>query len=245
MTGVLSLPPVYHAVIWDGGDRDASARARARDLAAGGAEAATFVWRPDARVLDCAVVLRPEEEGEKVLPVVLVAALALSDAIGAVGPPAVASDLVWPGSVGVNGGLVGGIGIDLDVDKSLREIPAWAVVAASLSISAEAGIEGGEQPDVTSLEAEGFVGVGAPELAEAFARYLLVWMGRWEDTGLEPIATHWLHRATARHRDTVLLLGGELIAGTVGRLDETGGLHLETGRGRRRLTLESWWRESA
>jgi BirA family biotin operon repressor/biotin-[acetyl-CoA-carboxylase] ligase len=240
VTAELTLPRLYRAIVIE--DCRDDARTEARRIAAGGAEAGTFIWLPDTGRLDCAVVLRPEETGETVLPVVLVAALALSDAIGSVGPPALAVDLVWPGSVRVNGGLVGGIGLDLDIESGLREVPAWAVVRASLRIASESGIEGGEQPDITSLDAEGFVDVGARELAEAFARYFLVWMDRWEDTGLGPVCRHWLHRATARHRDTVLLLGGELIAGTIESLDDTGRLHLETSKGWRKLSIESWWR---
>ena len=240
MTGELALPPLYHGVLLAGGDADA--RARARSLAPDGAEAGTFVWRQDADRLDCAVVLRPEEKVERVLPVVLVAALALSDAIGAVGPPAVASDLVWPGAVRVNGGLVGGIAVDLAPGAGMRDVPDWTVVAAELRIAPEPGIEGGERPDVTCLEAEGFAGVGSRALAEAFGRYLLVWMNRWEEQGLAPVSRHWLHRATAQTSETVLLLGDELIAGTIEQLDTAGGLHLETGGGRRRLTLEAWWR---
>ncbi len=243
MTGELSLPPPYQLEVLAGGDVDA--RARARRLAADGAEAGTLVWRPDADRLDCAVVLRPEETGEQVLPVHLVAALALSDAIGAVGPPAVASDLVWPGSVRVNGGLVGDIAVDLDPGAGVRDVPGWAVVAADIRITPEAGIEGGERPNVTCLEDEGFAGVSARALTESFARYLLVWMDRWEQQGLASVSRHWLHRATAQDGETVLLLGDELIAGTIERLDEAGGLHLETGNGRRRLTLEAWWRASA
>lgn len=243
MTTELNLPGLFRAVVLD--NAGAEARARARALAAGGAEAGTLVWRPDPECLDCAVVLRPEETGDKVLPVVLVAALALSDAIGAVGPPAVASDLVWPCAVRVNGGLVGDIGVDLDPGAGLHQVPDWAVVAARVRIGAEKGIEGGERPHVTSLQAEGFAGASARALTESFARYFLVWMDRWQEQGLAPVTRHWLHRATARHRDTVLRLGDELIAGTIEKLDETGCLHLETSRGRRRLTLESWWNEWA
>lgn len=240
MTEALSLPPLYRGLVLEGAA--GGARAEACRMAAAGAEAATLLWRPDADRLDCAVVLRPEEKAAQVLPVVLVAALALSDAIGTVGPPAVATDLVWPASVRVNGGLVGGVTVDLDAGVGLQDVPAWAVVAAEIRIAPEAGIEGGERPDVTCLVAEGFAGVGARPLAEAFARHLLVWMDRWEEQDLAPIARHWLHRATARHRDTVLMLGPELIAGTVESLDDAGSLHLETAAGRRVLTLDSWWR---
>jgi len=242
VTARLALPPLYRPVVLTDAGADAETRARAGALARDGAEAGTFVWRPDAVRLDCAVVLRPEEEVDRVLPVVLVAVLALSDAIGAVGPPAVALDLVWPGTVRVNGGVAGGVAVDLAPGAGPRDIPDWAVVAADIRIAPDPGIEGGERPDVTCLAAEGFAGVTARELAEAFARYLLVWMDRWDDEGLAPVARHWLHRATARHRDTVLLLGNELIAGSVESLDNAGNLHLETGKGPRRLTLEAWWR---
>jgi biotin-(acetyl-CoA carboxylase) ligase len=235
MNATLSLPPLYRAVVLAGDGEDA--RSHAARLARDGAGAGTFVWRPDADRLDCAVVLRPEEPAGQVRPVVLVAALALSDAIGAVGPPAIASDLVWPGSIRVNGGLVGGLTVDLDPGAGMRDIPDWAVAAADIRIAAQAGIEGGEHPDVTCLEAEGFAGLSARALAEAFARHLLVWMDRWEEAGLAAIARHWLHRATAHGRDTVLLIGDSLLAGTIGSLDESGGLVLETSGGRRTLSL--------
>jgi len=243
VTTELTLPRLYRGVVL--AEEGPDARARARVLAGAGADAGTFVWRPRPERLDCAVVLQPEETVEGTLPVVLVAVLALSDAIGAVGPPAVTSDLVWPVGVRINGGLVGGISVDLEPGAGLRQVPDWAVVAAEVRIAAEGGIEGGERPDVTSLEAEGFAGATARDIAESFARYLLVWIDRWQDQGLAPITRHWLHRATARDRDTVLLLGGELVAGAIENLDESGCLHLDTGRGRRRLSLESWWRSTA
>ncbi len=241
MTIDLSLPPLYTGIVLGSGDGDA--RSRARELAAQGADAGTLVWHPDAARVDCAVVLRPDEPGRQVLPVLLVASLALSDAIGSAGPPAIASDLVWPAGVRVNGGRVGGVAVDLD-SAELQDTPDWGVVAAFLLISAETDREGGERPDVTCLEAEGFAGVGARELIEAFARHLLVWMDRWEDQGLAPIARHWFHRATARTSETELLLGGEPVTGSIEKLDEAGDLLLQTGDGPRQLTLEAWWRAS-
>lgn len=240
MTEELGLPPLYRGLVLDGAV--GGARAQACRMAAEGAAAATLLWRPDADRLDCAVVLRPEAAAAQVLPVVLVAALALSDAIGTVAPPAVATDLVWPASVRVNGGLVGGVTVDLEGGVGPQDGPAWAVLAAEVRIAPEPDTEGGERPDVTCLAAEGFAGMDARPLAEAFARHLLVWMDRWEDHGLAPIARHWLHRATARNRDTVLMLGAELIAGTIESLDDAGSLHLETAAGRRTLTLDSWRR---
>ncbi len=233
MDMTLSLPPLYDAVVLPG---DAVLRDEARRLLRAGAEAGTFVWRPDPGRLDCAVILRPDEPAAAVRPAVLVAALALSDAVGAVGSSAVPLDLVWPGTVRVNRGAVGGIAMAIGPGAGPDGAADWAVLEVGVQIAEEQG-EGGDRPDVTSLAAEG---VGRPEparLAEAFARNLLVWMDRWEEGGMSAIAPHWMRRATSRGRDTVLTLGGELLAGTVTGLDESGGLELQTRSGRQVLSL--------
>ncbi len=235
MNATLSLPPLYRPVILAGGGADALAHAH--ELAGNGAEAGVFAWRPDRDRLDCAVVLRPDDPKQQVRPVVLAAALALSDAIGSVGPPAVATDLVWPGTVRVNRGVVGGVAVELGPSAGPHDVPEWALLGADVRIAAEPGIEGGERLDVTSLAAEGFGAVAASALAESFARYLLVWTDRWQDGGLPALARHWLHRATAQGRDTVLMIGDALLAGTIECLDESGGLVLETSDGRRTLSL--------
>lgn len=233
MTTELNLPPLYESVILT--EPGADARAHAARLAADGGEAGLFVWRPAADRIECAVVLRPEEDVGQVMPVVLVAALALLDAVGTAGPPAVASDLVWPAGLRINDGLAGGIALDLAPGDN----PGWAVVTAMLRKIGEPGIEGGERPDVTALHDEGFADMPDIALVEAFARHFLVWMDRWQEQGLAPIARYWLHRATANGRDAVTIVGGELIAGSILDLDDSGGLVLDTAAGRRVLPLEA------
>ena len=232
MTTELNLPPLYQAVVLT--EPDADARAHAARLAAAGGEAGLFVWRPAADRIECAVVLRPEEDVGQVMPVVLVAALALLDAVGTAGPPAVASDLVWPAGLRINDGLVGGIALDLGPGDS----PGWAVVTAMLRKTGEPGVEGGERPDVTALHDEGFADMADRDLIEAFARHFLVWMDRWQEQGLAPIARQWLHRARANGADMVLIIGDALIAGSILDLDDSGGLVLDTAGGRRVLSLE-------
>jgi biotin-(acetyl-CoA carboxylase) ligase len=233
MSAEMNLPPLYDAVVLE--DRSADPAAYARAAGAAGAEAGLFVWRPAADRIELAILLRPEEDAAAVRPVVLVASLALLDAVGSAGPAAVVSDLVWPGGLRINSGMAGGIGLHLGPG----DIPAWAVVSATLRKTGEPGAEGGERPDVTSLHAEGFAGVEDRALVEAFARHFLVWMDRWQEGGLAPVARHWLYRATANGADTVLMIGAELIAGTIEDLDDSGGLVLDTAAGRRTLSLES------
>lgn len=234
MTENLNLPPLYDAVVLADAAADPAAYARAAGGA--GAEAGLFAWRPAADRIEFAVLLRPEEDATRVMPVVLVASLALLDAVGSAGPAAVVSDLVWPAGLRINSGMAGGIALDLGPG----DVPGWAVVSAMLRKTGEPGAEGGERPDVTSLHAEGFAAMEDRALVEAFARHFLVWMDRWQEGGLAPVARHWLYRATANGADTVLMAGAELIAGTILDLDDSGGLVLDTAAGRRTLPLEAF-----
>ena len=232
MTDELDLPPVYEAVTLDAGGEDP--RAHARRLAAAGGEAGLFVWRPSAARLDCAVVLRPQDAADGLLPVALVAAVAMLDALGRAGPAAVAADLVWPATIRINGGAVGGIALDLGPG----EAPEWMVVSAALRRAGIPDIEAGERPDLTSLAEEGFGAVSDRAILEAFARYFLVWMDRWEEGGFSAVAPHWLQRARSAGGDTVIEYGGELVAGGIEGLDDSGALLLDAAQ-RPRLALEA------
>lgn len=232
----LDLPPLYAPEILPAADADS--RSHARAAAAAGAPAGTFVWAARDDRLDCSVVLRPEEPAAGIMPVVLVGALALSDAVGSVGPPAVASDLVWPARLRVNGGCVGGLSLDLADPAGGMGVPAWAVLSAAVRLAPEPGVEGGERPDTACLHDEGYAGIGARPFAEAFARYFLAWMDRWEEEGLAPVARHWLPRARSGGGDTVILIGGALVTGSIEDLDDSAGLVLDTSAGRRVLPLE-------
>ncbi len=229
-----SLPPLFTLVVLE--DADTSAREHACLLAAGGAEAGHFVWAAREDRFDCAVVLRPGDSPDKARPAVLVAALALFDALGAVAPAGLNADLAWPGLLRVNGGVAGGITLragPVAEDGTLE----WLVAAARLRMDMEGGQESGDRPDITWLRQEGCAEVETHTLAEAFGRYFLSWMDRWENDGFEPVARNWMHRATTNSGDAVLTLGDELIAGTIEGLDDAGGLILDTSSGRRVLAL--------
>ncbi len=231
-----SLPPLFTLVALEGGDK--GAREHASVLATGGAEAGHFVWAAREDRFDCAVVLRPGEPLEKTRPAVLVAVLALFDAVGVVAPAGLNADLAWPGLLRVNGGVAGGITLragPVAEDGTLE----WLVAAARLRMDMEGGHESGDHPDITWLRQEGCADVLTHALAEAFARYFLSWMDRWENDGIEPVRKNWMHRATTNSGDAVLTLGGELIAGGIEGLDDAGGLILDTSAGRRVLPLSA------
>lgn len=188
-------------------------------------------------MLDCALVLRPEISAAAVHPVILVAALALSDAIGSVAEGAVPSELIWPGEIRLNRGTVAGVWLDLADTEEHALTPPWAVISASVRIAGRPDEEGGERMDQTNLRQEGLGDITSRMLAEAFGRYFLTWMDQWENGGFTPIAKKWMDRATSGGKDVVTMIGGELIAGSVEGLDESGGLMLETSLGRRTFHL--------
>jgi len=231
MIGKLALPPLYEPVTLPPTVTDAPTYAL--KLAASGAQAGTFVWGDRDDMLDCALVLRPEISAAEVGPVVLVAALALSDAIGSVAEGAVPSELIWPGEIRLNRGTVASVWLDLADTEERAQTPPWAVISASVRIANRPDEEGGERMDQTSLRQEGLGDITSRMLAEAFGRYFLTWMDQWENGGFAPIAKNWMDRATSTAKDAVMMIGGELIAGSVEGLDESGGLVLETSQGRR------------
>lgn len=235
MTVSLNLPPIYEPVILGGDDSDP--RTHAIGQAEMGAEAGLFVWRPSADRIDCAILLRPEEEVAGVLPVVLVASMAMLEALGAAGPAAVACDLQWPATVRINGGSVGSVALDLAPGAE----PEWAVLSMAVRKTGERDVEPGERPDMTSLTDEGFGNMSDAALLEAFSRFLLVWMDRWEEGGMAAIAPHWLQCARAQGGDAVLAIGPDLLAGRIDGLDDMGGLMLETSSGPRIVALNAAW----
>lgn len=230
----LNLPPVFDPVVLAAEEGDAASHARA--LGRAGTPEGAFVLAAREDNFDCAILLRPEDSLEDSVPVVLVAAMALSDALGAAASTYLITGLVWPGGVSVNGASVGGVSVDYDMPDG-GGAPDWLAVSAFVRLRPEAGEEGGERLDTTCLQLEGQGEVTAAALAGAYARHFLSWMDLWEERGTEYAARHWLQRATASGADTVLMIRGELIAGTVQGLDGKGNLALDTSAGERTLQL--------
>ncbi len=234
-TGGLSLPPLYTPVVIAGTARDA--RDVAEGLARDGAEAGTFVFVDRADRLDCAIVLCPDDTLAASRPAAIAAVLALSDALGAVCPAGVECDLAWPGGIRVNGGIVGGIGLSAAEAAGEDDVPAWMVAAAILHIAPGPAPAADEAAGRAWLALEGCAGAAPRDLAESFARHFLKWTDLWLESGLAPLARHWVHRATLNAPDTVVSVAGDLVAGTILGLDDSGGLILDAGGKRRVIGL--------
>jgi BirA family biotin operon repressor/biotin-[acetyl-CoA-carboxylase] ligase len=238
------LPPIYRGV----GIARGGAFAHALDRVAGGdVEAGTLVWTRRADRLDCAVVLEPDQPLAASLPVVYVALLGLSDALGALGPPNIPVTFGWPDRIEVNGGTVGGVRVAAaEVRGGADAIPDWMVLGVSVQVH---GFPDDDSPglraDRTALHEEGFGEVETPALLESFSRHFLAWMNTWQDDGFDQVCAAWIARASDYDGEVSLTVSGEAeaeaeavtVTGMFTGIDGAGALLLGTEDGVRRVGL--------
>jgi BirA family biotin operon repressor/biotin-[acetyl-CoA-carboxylase] ligase len=236
------LPPIYRGV----GIARGGAFAHALDRVAGGdVEAGTLVWTRRADQLDCAVVLGPDQPLAASLPVVYVALLGLSDALGALGPPNIPVTFGWPDRIEVNGATVGGVRLAVAEARGAADaIPDWMVLGVSVQVH---GFPDDDSPglraDRTALHEEGFGEVEALPLLESFSRHFLAWMNTWQDDGFDQVCAAWVARAADYDGEVALTVAGEELTGIFTGIDGVGGLLLGMRDGVRRVPLEAALRE--
>ncbi|MEM7643597.1 MAG: biotin/lipoate--protein ligase family protein [Pseudomonadota bacterium] len=159
----LSLPPLLQGHLSPDPRTDAIAAAQ------NGCDGGTLLWRADAG-LDAALVLAPDVPLPKAAQMAPLAAIALRDAIGAIGPAEVPVHLDWANTIYVDGAAAGRIGLTApptDADTP----PAWIVVHASLALD----------PD------EPLAGLAPQNLLESWSRHLLHRLSSWEEDGPAPL----------------------------------------------------------
>jgi biotin-(acetyl-CoA carboxylase) ligase len=200
---------------------------RCLTAAADGAEPGTLLWSIGTDAAECAVVLAPEQTLEQSLPVVMVAALGLADALGALLPPVVAVTFGWPDRLEINGAVAGGVRMATAEVTGYEVIPDWMVVGFGLAVRGEWAEDGaGDHLRRTTLADEGAGDVVTLDLLEGFARHFLSWINRWQEDGIEPINKAWLARATGLGRTLEVEVGGRTLEGTFAGLTDSGGLRL-------------------
>ncbi|WP_366554023.1 biotin--[acetyl-CoA-carboxylase] ligase [Aquibaculum sediminis] len=236
------LPPVYRLVALDS---VASTMDEARRLAEEeGAEDGTLVWAREqsggrGRLgrqwesprgnLYLTLVLRPDCPPAEAAQLGFLAAVAVSDAIGAVSPP-VETTFKWPNDVLLHGNKVAGIlmesrstpdgGLDyllLGCGVNVAHFPRDLMYTAT-SMHYE-----GVPKDVTEVD-----------LLEAFGRHFLSWVSRWLDDGFAPVRKAWLRHAAGIGERIEVRLPRETLTGVFRELDEAGHLILELEGGERR-----------
>ena len=185
------LPPLFRPRPLDRGDPFATATT----LAAQGEEPGTLVWAARRDRLDMAVILGPDRPLSETRLVIAVTLAALADALDSLGPPNLMVGFGWPDRLLVNGALAGGLRFAASPGTPEDDIPAWAVVGATVDVLGDPDDpDPGRHPDRTALREEGFGDTEAPALLESFARHFLSWMDIWEDAGFQPVQAIWQRR---------------------------------------------------
>lgn len=203
--------------------------AAALAAAAGGkGGAGDLFWSTDTDRAAAAFVLEPEVPLSEAIQMVSVLTVAIGDALGAIGPPALAITFRWPFTVLANGGVVGCVSGAVPGGAGPSQVPDTLVVSFDLAIQSPAGgCDPGLHPDRTALHQEGCGDLDRTALIEAVARHFLAWIDTWLQDGFRPAHQSWLSRAHDLEHVVELPLPGGKRAGTMIGLDEEGNLLLK------------------
>jgi biotin-(acetyl-CoA carboxylase) ligase len=231
------LPPIYAVKALRAG-RDAFVEAVGR--AEAGDPAGTFLWARRSDCIDLAVVLEPDHPRVQSVPVCLVAMVAMLDALGGVIEPSVGVTFGWPDRIDVNGALVGGLRLGVAPCAAADDVPDWMVIGITIAVSGDLSDDSpGLKPDRTTLFDEGCGPVDIIDFLERFGRYLLHWMNRWQEDGLDPVRHAWLGRESGFGEETAIYFNRERIAGHFAKLDEFGNAVLDIDGAQRVFALDA------
>jgi biotin-(acetyl-CoA carboxylase) ligase len=186
----LDLPPGFDLItLRESGDAFAHAQKIAGKEGAG-----TIVHVGRFDLAEFAVILEPDEPLRTARRALYAGSVALADALAAFAPPERPIDFVWPDTVRVDGGIVGGVQLAWPAGATEDAVPDWLVFGAMIRTVALGESEAGLRPLGAALEDEGFKDVGSGRLVESFTRHLMVAVDTWQEQGFEAIAKDYLTR---------------------------------------------------
>lgn len=185
---VLDLPPPFTPVtLRESGDAFAHAIRIAPEAGAG-----TLVHVGRFDLSEFAVVLEPDEPLRTARRAFYAGMVALHAALLVHAPPERPITIDWPGTIRVDGGLVGGARLAWPQGADEAEPAPWLVFGAMIRTVAMSDQEPGLRPLAAALEEEGFDDLGAGRLAESFARHLMVTVDAWQERGFAAVAREYL-----------------------------------------------------
>ena len=205
------------------------------DAQSGRSEIGNLYWSPDDDTLRAAIVFEPEEPLADAAPILFAVANGLNDCIGALAPPEVGLQHVWPVGVNINGALGGGYRVQASSWDD-GSVPEWLVVGLELAITSNAD-DPGRRPDITALAEEGCGHLSRIRLLESWSRHTLVWINTWLDEGMAKLHADWRARAYRMGEDVTFTLGGTVHTGLFVGIDEHGGMLLRDGAETRLIPL--------
>ncbi len=188
--GTLDLPPGFDLItLRESGDAFAHAKSIAAENGAG---TVVHVGRFD--LAEFAVVLEPDEPLRTARRTFYAGSVALADALAAFAPPERPIDFIWPDTIRVDGGIVGGVQLAWPAGTDEEAIPDWLVFGAMIRTVALVENEPGLRPLGAALEDEGFADVGSGRLVESFTRHLMAAADAWREQGFAAVAKDYLTR---------------------------------------------------
>lgn len=174
---MLALPPPYTEIaLREGGD----AMQRARAEAEAGAGAGLLIWVRRSDIVDCAVLLEPEEKLTDARHVIFAGLAAIADALAAISPPEKPLTLIWPDRVAFDGGLVGGAQLAWPEACLEQDIPAWLIFGFTLRVTAPEHTEG--VPPAALID-DGFDDFEVGPFIESFGRHFMLALDGWAQGG--------------------------------------------------------------
>ncbi len=231
------LPSVYNLITFDSVD---STNAEAKILASKGEEDApdgTLIWAREqtsgrgrrGRVWDSpkgnlytSLILRPEIPVSEAAQLSFVAALAVYDTLGNIGPAGHQVQCKWPNDILLNDKKVAGILLESEGGNAER--PAdWIILGMGLNV--EWHPDNTEFP-ATSLRFEGFSNT-VEDVLEAYSKSFLSWSNRWLNDGFTPIRQNWLWRCKGKDEKIQVRLENETIHGVFKDMAENGALIID------------------
>ncbi len=203
MSNTLDLPSLYRCVtLRESGDAFAHAQAIAAAEGAG-----TLVWVRRFDTVEFALVLEPEEPLAGARRAVYAVMNAAADALALHCPPERPVAFVWPDTLLLDGGILGGARLAWPEGASETEPPKWLVAGVVLRMTVphvrpsgavgygldQHGLDQGVSRG-TSLEIEGFEMMDGAALIGGFARHFMVQMDRWQENGFRAVGEDFLTR---------------------------------------------------
>jgi biotin-(acetyl-CoA carboxylase) ligase len=199
----LTLPPLLNAVRTRSPYETAIELVRQRQAGAG-----DLFWFHHKGRVNIAIVLEPEVNRKRALEMLPLVMVALSDCLAVLLPPQVAVQFRECREIIVNGGVAGNIKSAISKVHKETDVPDWIVLAIKVRLNREeTDEEPGLQPDVTTLDEEGWEDVSQIRFIETFARHFLSWLAAWDDNGFATVARAWKFKAEDEMDPDMKLIG--------------------------------------
>jgi len=185
-------------------------------------------WSPEGN-LYMSILLKPEASPQQLLRLPVLASLAFLSAIGESGS---SLTVKWPNDILLDGRKLAGILVE---SKSEGEKVLWAVVGFGVNMARAKILQAGDDIPIGLKDRMAFVDeldedLEPGELAVRIVRGMKKWTGAMKGEGWSAAVQEWSHR-TILNVPYIYRDGGRETRGVPVRLDDSGGLVMDTENG--------------